>query len=115
MGDRFAEPAIRATNWNGRYLVIGFAAGEIPKVPINLCLLKSVAIVGVFWGAWKVREPKEFEAQLAQIAAWWREGKLKPLITKRYRLNEAKQCLRDVADRKVTGKVVVVMPEPSRL
>ena len=111
VGDRFSEPVMRSMNWNGRFLVIGFAAGEIPKIPINIALLKSISIVGVFWGAWKMRENDAANEQLSQIAKWISEGKLKPLITKRYRLEEAHKCLEDVAARKVTGKVVVIMNE----
>ena len=108
VGDRFSEPAMRAMNWGGRFLVIGFAAGEIPKIAINIALLKSISIVGVFWGAWKMRDREESNKQLEQIAKWCSESKLNPVITKRYRLEDAALCLEDFAQRKVTGKVVVV-------
>jgi NADPH:quinone reductase len=108
VGDRFSEPCLRSMNWGGRFLVIGFAAGDIPKIPINIALLKSVAIVGVFWGAWKVRESERANEQLNQIAQWIQEGKLNPLITKEYRLEDAAKCLEDFQNRKVTGKVVII-------
>src|SRR5712671_6786338 len=77
VGGKYAEPSVRSMNWSGRYLVVGFAAGDIPKIPLNLTLLKGCSIVGVFWGAFARREPKSFAASIAQLGAWFREGKLK--------------------------------------
>ena len=85
VGGDYAEPALRAMNWEGRYLVIGFAAGEIPRVPLNLTLLKGCDIVGVFWGASMMRDPKTGIANLTQITNWIAEGKLKPHVSARSR------------------------------
>lgn len=108
VGADFAEPALRATAWNGRYLVIGFAAGDIPKLPLNLVLLKGCAVVGVFWGSFVAREPARHRAHMEQLAAWSAEGRIAPAITARYPLAEATQALLDMADRKVRGKVVLL-------
>jgi NADPH2:quinone reductase len=108
VGADFAEPALRATAWNGRYLVIGFAAGDIPKLPLNLVLLKGCAVVGVFWGAFVAREPARHRAHMEQLASWSAEGRIAPAITARYPLSEATQALVDMADRKVRGKVVLL-------
>lgn len=107
VGGPYSEPALRATAWNGRFLVIGFAAGDIPSVPLNLTLLKGCSVVGVFWGSFLAREPAKATAQLAKIGGWVAEGKLSPLVSKAYPLEEGAQALRDLAARKVTGKVVL--------
>lgn len=108
VGDQFAEPALRAIGWEGRYLVIGFAAGEIPKIPLNLVLLKSCQIVGVFWGAFTERNPEENFRNLDEMADLVRKGVLKPHISATYPLEQAAQALNDMKARKVTGKVVLV-------
>ena len=108
VGDKFAEPALRAIGWEGRYLVIGFAAGEIPKIPLNLVLLKSCQIVGVFWGAFTERDPQENFQNLDEMAEMVRNGTLKPHISATYPLEQAAQALNDMKARKVTGKVVLV-------
>jgi NADPH2:quinone reductase len=108
LGGDYAEPALRAMNWDGRYLVIGFAAGEIPRVPLNLALLKSCDIVGVFWGAWMEREPASGFANVKQLADWIAQGKLKPHISARFPLERAGEAIRMLMDRKAQGKVVVV-------
>ena len=109
VGDDYAEPALRAMNWNGRYLVIGFAAGNIPKVPLNLTLLKGCQIVGVFWGAMAARDPKHaadsMQALLDMVAA----GKLKPYVSEHFPLADAGKAIRLLMDRKAKGKVVVTM------
>ncbi|HSZ73914.1 MAG TPA: zinc-binding dehydrogenase, partial [Rhizomicrobium sp.] len=102
-------PAIRAMNWDGRYLVIGFAAGEIPRVPLNLTLLKSCSLVGVFWGAFTARDPKRNQEHLAELMRWIAEGKLRPHISARFPLARAGEAIRMLADRKAQGKVVVTM------
>ncbi|GAB5549582.1 MAG: NADPH:quinone oxidoreductase family protein [Sandaracinaceae bacterium] len=107
VGGPYSEPALRATAWDGRFLVIGFAAGDIPSVPLNLTLLKGCSVVGVFWGSFLAREPAKATAQLAKIGGWVAEGKLSPLVSKAYPLEEGAQALRDLAARKVTGKVVL--------
>lgn len=110
VGADYAEPALRAMNWDGRYLVIGFAAGEIPRVPLNLTLLKSCQIVGVFWGAFTAREPKKNQENLAELVRWIAEGKIKPYISARFPLARAGEAIRMLADRKALGKVVVTVP-----
>ena len=109
VGGDYAEPALRATNWEGRYLVIGFAAGDIPKVPLNLALLKGCQIVGVFWGAFTAREPDRNKQNIKELMDMFVAGKLKPHVSGTYPLPQASQAIRDMADRKVKGKVVVTM------
>ncbi|HEY5048206.1 MAG TPA: NADPH:quinone oxidoreductase family protein [Rhizomicrobium sp.] len=108
VGGDYAEPALRAMNWQGRYLVIGFAAGEIPRVPLNLTLLKGCDIVGVFWGASMARDPKTGLANLKAITNWIAEGRLKPHVSARIPLDRAGEAIRMLMDRKAQGKVVVV-------
>ena len=107
VGGKFTEPAFRSIGWRGRYLVVGFADGEIPALPLNLMLLKGASLVGVFWGEFAKREPANNQKGLVEMMGWIREGKLKPLISKTYTLEEAPQALLDVAARKVVGKVVI--------
>ncbi len=109
VGDQYAEPALRAMNWEGRYLVIGFAAGEIPKIPLNLTLLKGCDIQGVFWGAYTARDPKGANDELREILNWISEGKLKPDVSERFPLRDAGKAIRVLQDRKAMGKVVVTM------
>ncbi|MBR9842747.1 MAG: NADPH:quinone oxidoreductase family protein [Rhodobacteraceae bacterium] len=106
-GDMF-ETCLRSMAWGGRALVVGFAAGEIPKVAVNLTLLKGCAIVGVFWGAFRKIEPKEDEANFAQLFKWFEEGKLKPQVSKAYPLAEAGEALSALVNRAVVGKVILV-------
>jgi NADPH2:quinone reductase len=108
VGGDYAEPAVRAMNWEGRYLVIGFTAG-IPSIPLNLTLLKSCDVLGVFWGAFTARNPKRNQEHLAEILRWTVEGKLKPHISARFPLARAGEAIRMLADRKAMGKVVVTM------
>ncbi len=108
VGGPYSEIALRGIAWNGRFLVIGFAAGDIPKIPLNLALLKSCSIVGVFWGAFTEREPANNMANLRELLGWLAEGKLKPHISATYPLAEAAQALNDMLQRKVQGKVVLV-------
>lgn len=107
VGSHFTEAALRATAWGGRYLVIGFAAGEIPKIPLNLALLKGCAITGVFWGRFAKENPKENLNNSFQILQWFNEGKIKPHIHKTYPLEQAPQALEEMMNRKVLGKVVI--------
>jgi NADPH2:quinone reductase len=109
VGGPFTEAALRATAWNGRFLVIGFTAGEIPKVPTNLTLLKGCSIIGVFWGMFMAREPARGHAQLEEILAWAKEGSLKPHVHATYPLDRALDALVDMDQRKIQGKAVVVM------
>jgi NADPH2:quinone reductase len=108
VGGDYCEPALRAMNWNGRYLVIGFPAG-IPSPPLNLTLLKSSSIVGVFWGASLVREPKLHEQNVRDLFKLYGEGKIKPRVSKRFPLAEGGKAIRALMDRTATGKLVVTM------
>jgi NADPH2:quinone reductase len=108
VGGDYCEPALRAMNWNSRYLVIGFPAG-IPTPPLNLTLLKSSSIVGVFWGASVAREPKLHEGNVRDLFKMYAEGKIKPRISARYPLAEGGKAIRALMDRKATGKLVVTM------
>ncbi len=111
VGGVYAEPAFRSIAWRGRYLVVGFANGEIPKLPLNLTLLKGASLVGVFWGDYARREPAANMAAMGQLMGWLASGKIRPLISGRYALADTAQALNDMAARKVTGKVVI---EPQR-
>jgi NADPH2:quinone reductase len=108
VGGRFTEPAFRSIAWRGRYLVIGFADGTVPALPLNLPLLKGASLVGVFWGEFAKREPKNNARGMQELIGWIASGVLKPRISKSYPLAEAPQALLDMAARKVVGKVVVV-------
>ena len=108
VGGRFAEPAFRSIAWRGRYMVIGFAAGPIPALPWNLPLLKGASIMGVFWGEFAKREPKANFSGMAEMTQWIREGKIRPLISRTYSLDEAPQALDDLLERRATGKLVIV-------
>jgi NADPH2:quinone reductase len=107
VGGPYAEPAMRSLAWLGRYLVVGFAAGEIPKIPLNLTLLKSCDIRGVFWGAWTKREPQLQRALMTDLARWCAEGKLSAHVHAVYPLTEITAALNTIADRKVMGKIVL--------
>ena len=109
VGGPYTELALRSTAWRGRLLVVGFAAGEIPKIPLNLALLKGCAIVGVFWGDWARREPQPFAASLRQIMTWFREGRLKPHVSATFPLAQAAEALKLMAARQVKGKVVLTV------
>lgn len=109
VGADYAEPALRAMNWEGRYLVVGFAAGDIPRVPLNLMLLKSCQIVGVFWGAALARDPEHGFTQLSELAVMIADGRLKPHVSSRIPLERAGDAIRMLMDRKAKGKVVVTM------
>jgi len=111
VGDKLAEPAIRSLAWRGRYLVVGFAGGEIPRIPLNLALLKGSSLVGVFWGMFAQKEPALNAENLQQIAGWLLEGKLAPHIYKRYTLSEAPRALTAMLNREIIGKAVVVVDE----
>ncbi|NHZ81910.1 zinc-binding dehydrogenase [Massilia sp. CCM 8695] len=108
VGGIYAEPAFRSIGWRGRYLVVGFANGEIPKLPLNLTLLKGASLMGVFWGEFAKREPKANLAAMRELMGWLAEGKIRPRISGRYTLEQTAQALNDMAARKVTGKVVIV-------
>ena len=107
VGGRYAEPALRSLGWLGRYLVVGFAAGEIPKIPLNLALLKSCDIRGVSWGAWTSREPLKQRALMADILQWTATGKLSAHVQAVYPLAEIAAALEILAARKAMGKIVL--------
>ncbi len=107
VGDKYAEPAFRSIGWNGRYLVIGFAAGEIPKLPLNLPLIKGASIVGVFWGAFTAHEPKLHAENMAELLKWFAEGKLKPHVSAHLPLERGAEAIRMLMDRKARGKVIL--------
>lgn len=109
VGGHYSEPALRGIAWKGRYLVVGFANGEIPKIPLNLPLLKGASIVGVFWGQFSKLEAEKSTENILQLMQWIREGKIKQHIGKRYRLHEAPEALQTMMDRKMLGKGVVLV------
>ncbi|NDK38140.1 NADPH:quinone oxidoreductase family protein [Pseudoxanthomonas gei] len=108
VGGDLAEPAFRSVGWRGRYLVVGFAAGEIPKIPANLLLLKGSALVGVFWGDFVRREPALNAENMALLFTWLRERSIHPLISKRYPLSQASQALDALLARQAIGKLVLL-------
>jgi NADPH2:quinone reductase len=107
VGGAYAEAALRSIAWLGRFLVIGFAAGEIPKLPLNLVLLKGCDVIGVHWGAWVMRDPAGHRANTAQLLQWCAEGKLSSHVHAVYPLREGAQALKAIAARKVMGKVIL--------
>ncbi len=107
VGGPYAEPAVRSLGWEGRYLVVGFAAGEIPKLPLNLVLLKSCDVRGVLWGAWALREPQAQRALMNDIVRWCAEGRLSAHVHAVYALHEIATALKAIAGRKVMGKIVL--------
>lgn len=107
VGGDYAESALRAIAWKGRFLVVGFAAGTIPKLPLNLALLKGCDIVGVYWGAFTDKEPAAQAANMAQIVAWCVGGKLSSHVHAVYPLAETAQALKDIAARKIMGKAIL--------
>jgi NADPH2:quinone reductase len=107
VGGKYAEPAVRATAWEGRYLVIGFAAGEIPKIPLNLLLLRGSAALGVSWGQYTRRDPERFRAQIGEMLGWVKSGKLSPHIDHIFPLTEVTDAFAAISGRKVMGKVLL--------
>jgi NADPH:quinone reductase len=107
VGGAYAEPAVRSLAWEGRYLVVGFTAGEIPKLPLNLVLLRGCDIRGVFWGNWGKREPQALRALLADVARWCAEDKLSAHVHAVYPLAEVATAMKVIADRKVMGKILL--------
>ena len=107
VGGDYAEPSLRAMNWEGRYLVVGFPAG-IPKIPLNLTLLKSCDIRGVFWGAWVRQFPDQYETDVKELFGFYSDGKIKPHVSATFPLEKAGEAITHLADRKATGKVVIL-------
>jgi NADPH2:quinone reductase len=108
VGGDFAEPAFRSIAWRGRYLVVGFASGPIPALPFNLALLKGASIVGVFWGDFSRREPKANAAMMAELAQWYAQGKVKPVIDRTMPMAQLKAAYAHMGSRGVKGKLVMV-------
>ncbi len=108
VGGDFAEPAFRSIAWRGRYLVVGFAAGPIPSLPLNLALLKGASIVGVFWGDYARREPQSNAAMMAELAQWYAAGKIKPVIDSTMPMADLKAAYVHMGSRGVKGKLVMV-------
>ncbi|MFZ5914032.1 MAG: NADPH:quinone oxidoreductase family protein [Pseudomonadota bacterium] len=108
VGGDYSEAALRAIGWGGRFLVVGFANGEIPKIPLNLTLLKSCQIVGVFWGASIERDVSHFQRRNDELLQYYVEGKLKPLVSGVYPLEEAARAINYLVARKVTGKLALL-------
>ncbi len=108
VGGTYSEPALRSMAWKGRFLVVGFAGGEIPRIPLNLTLLKGCSIVGVFWGAFTEREPQRNAENLRELMGWLSHGILKPHISATYPLERASDALYDMLNRRVLGKAVLV-------
>ncbi len=107
VGGDLAEPVFRSIAWRGRYLVIGFAQGAIPSLPLNLALLKGASVVGVFWGQFAQREPKNNAKALAELAGWYAQGKIKPVIDRKLPMTELKQAFERMGSREVRGKLVM--------
>ena len=108
VGGDYAEPAFRSIAWRGRYLVVGFASGPIPALPFNLALLKGASIVGVFWGDFARREPQANAAMMAELAKWYAQGKVKPVIHRTMPISELKAAYAHMGSRGVMGKLVMV-------
>ncbi|MDQ2082339.1 NADPH:quinone oxidoreductase family protein [Xanthobacteraceae bacterium Astr-EGSB] len=107
IGGATGEAALRALRWAGRHLVIGFAAGDLPKFAMNVVLLKSLDILGVYWGGWAERNPAGYRADMAQIVKWFADGRLSARIHATYALADTAEAIRQIAGRKVMGKVIV--------
>ena len=107
VGGPYTEPAFRSLGWRGRLLVVGFAAGDIPRLPLNLPLLKGAAVVGVFWGDFARREPKAFAASVRQLTSWYAEGRLRPHVSQTLPLERAAEAIQLLASRKAKGKIVL--------
>ncbi|HEY2773660.1 MAG TPA: NADPH:quinone oxidoreductase family protein [Candidatus Binatia bacterium] len=113
VGGDYFDAAFRTIAWEGRYLIIGFAAGRIPTLAMNLVLLKGCQVVGVFWGSFTARDPQANQRNLAELARWCADGTLKPLVSATYPLEEASTALRSMLDRKAVGKIVLVTGHPA--
>ena len=109
IGGDYAEPALRSIAWEGRYLVIGFAAGEIPRIPLNLPLLKGCDIVGVIWGNWTARNPDLFQKANLELIDLYAQGKIKPYVSERFPFAKAADAIAHLGSRKAMGKVVVTL------
>jgi NADPH2:quinone reductase len=109
VGGELSEQALRATGWHGRYLVVGFASGDIPKFPANLTLLKEASIVGVWWGPWAARHTDEMLVNMQELETMVADGRLQPRVTKAFALDEFVGAFRLITERRVLGKVVLTI------
>ena len=109
VGGDYAEPALRSIAWEGRYLVIGFAAGDIPKIPLNLALLKGCDIVGVFWGTWTAKNPDLFQQEIQELLDLYAAGKIKPYVSESFPFEKGADAIAHLGSRKAMGKVVVTI------
>jgi len=107
VGGDLAEPAFRSIGWRGRYLVVGFVGGDIPRLPLNLPLLKGAELVGVYWGNFTARQPSDHRRNMDELAAMWAGGQVRPPVWARYPMTEAAAALAELGERRVIGKVVV--------
>jgi len=114
VGGSYTELALRSIAWRGRLLVVGFAAGDIPRIPLNLTLLKGCSIVGVYWGEFTRREPQRYAEAMRKLGRWFEEGKLKPHVSATFPLDRAADALTLMSNRQVTGKVVLTVTRPAR-
>ncbi|HYQ81663.1 MAG TPA: NADPH:quinone oxidoreductase family protein [Anaeromyxobacteraceae bacterium] len=112
VGGALAEPAVRLMAWEGRYLVVGFAGGDIPRIPLNLPLLKGCAITGVFWGEFTRRDPAANREHMGRLLGWLAQGRLRPRISRTFPLEGAAEALQALLARRVTGKLVLLVPPP---
>jgi NADPH2:quinone reductase len=111
VGGAYTEAALRSSAWRARLLVIGFAAGDIPKIPLNLPLLMERSVIGVYWGDWARRNPAEFAVSVSELGTWFSQGKLRPHLSATFPLARAAEALQLMADRQVKGKVVITSGE----
>ena len=109
VGGDYSEVALRGLAWEGRHLVIGFTTGDIPRIPLNLTLLKGCSVVGVFWGSFTARDPQRNQQHLQELLEWFQTGKVRPHISATYPLEQAAEALNNLMNRKVTGKVVLLI------
>ena len=109
VGGELAQQALRGLAWHGRYLVVGFAAGDIPAFPANIALLKEASIVGVWWGTWLARHPQEHLENMRELAAWISDGTLQPKVTETFALDDFATAFRRISERQARGKVILQM------
>lgn len=113
MGGDYSEQAFRSIAWKGKHLIVGFANGHIPRIPLNLPLLKGAEITGVFWSTFTQKEPQKSVQNISELVAWCFDGKLKPYIDATYSLSKTPKALEAIMNRRVKGKIVIDMEKPS--
>ena len=112
IGGEYSEPALRSVAWNGRFLVVGFAAGNIATIPLNLPLLKGCAILGVFLGAWRERDPAAYRQNFAELGTLYSSGRVRPLISRTVALEQYREAFAELSGRRAVGKVVFNLNAP---